>query len=273
MLRFHNSTEAFISQFIAAPPQAQLISGPKGIGLHTLAKHVVSQSGTLLTTVSPVRKTSSSLPTISVEQIRQLYEQARTRLDGPHFIIIDDADTMNHVAQNALLKLLEEPNDTIHFILTSHSVEKLLPTIRSRVRHFVVPPISQLASSKLLTSKGVTDELAVRRLLFIASGLPAELSRMADSPSDFKALSDRAATARAFVEGTNYQRMVVISTLKDDRAGAIELIELILLLLRNALSSSNRRSTIDLINALIICSESIRANGNIRLQLLRAISQ
>ena len=273
MLRFHSSTEKFIIDFKNNTPQAQLLSGAKGIGLHTLAQHLVQQSGTLLTTVSPIRKTTASLPSIGVEQVRQLYEQTKTRLDGPHFIIIDDADAMNPMAQNALLKLLEEPNDTIHFLLTTHSVEKLLPTIRSRLQHFAVPPISQLASSKLLASKAVTDELTLRRLLFIASGLPAQLSRMADSASDFKTLSDRAATARAFVEGARYQRMVLISSLKDDRAGAVELIDLILFLLRKSLSSSNQRSTITLIDALVNANEVIRANGNIRLQLLRAITQ
>ena len=273
MLVLNESTKAFVLQFKAAAPQAQLISGPKGSGLHTLAASLVTQSGTLLSTVTPVRKTPTSLPSISVEQIRSLYEQARTRLNGPHFIVIDDADTMNHSAQNALLKLLEEPNETIHFILTTHSVEKLLPTIRSRVRHFAVPPISQQASSELLKSLGVHDELAVRRLLFIASGLPAELCRMADSPADFKVLGERAATAKAFVEGNTYQRMVVISSLKDDRSGAIELIEVILLMLRKSIGSMNHSHTIRLIDNLISCSESIRANGNIRVQFMRAITK
>ena len=46
--------------------------------------------------------------------------------------IIDDADTMNASAQNAMLKLLEEPPDSAAFILCAANPELLLVTVRSR---------------------------------------------------------------------------------------------------------------------------------------------
>ena len=45
-------------------------------------------------------------------------------------------------AANALLKLLEEPPDSAMFVLTSAEPYALLPTIRSRLSHIHLPPLS-----------------------------------------------------------------------------------------------------------------------------------
>ena len=271
MLRLHESTKQFTENYSKTLPHALLLVGPAGVGLGTLAKHLAEQSGRLLTTVTPEAKTSTSVPTISVEPIRELYTQTRAKLDGPHFVIIDDADAMNHVAQNALLKLLEEPNESIHFILTSHTADKLLPTIRSRTQVYNVPGINELESKRLLTSLGIKDEMDIRRLLYIAPGLPAELARLASDGKSFRELSELVAKARGFVEGNTYQKIIIIQSLKDDRAGALKLIDMILLLLRRTLATSANTKTVRLIETLVSASEAIRGNANIRLQLIRAV--
>ncbi len=46
--------------------------------------------------------------------------------------IIKDADTMNEQAQNAALKIFEEPPKGVHFILCVSNPERLLATVRSR---------------------------------------------------------------------------------------------------------------------------------------------
>ncbi len=273
MLRLHPTAKKFTQTYAQSLPHALLVVGRQGNGLFTFANHLATQSGTILTIVSPIQKTSTSVPLIPVERIRELYNETKAQLRSPHFVIIDDADAMNAAAQNALLKLLEEPNDSIHFILTSHKPDVLLPTIRSRSQRFDVPAISELDSKKLLTSLGVTDELDIKRLLYIASGQPAELARLTSNKKTFKELSEQVAIARQFIEGDTYQRIVLVQSLKDDRAGAIKLIELILLLLRRSLRSSSGSSSVKLISNLVDASEAIRANGNIRIQLMRAVVQ
>lgn len=47
-------------------------------------------------------------------------------------LIIDDAHKMNGSAQNGLLKVLEEPNQTTMIILVTHEIDRILPTILSR---------------------------------------------------------------------------------------------------------------------------------------------
>ena len=69
-----------------------------------------------------------------VDQIRELIVDAYVlpnEAEGKAYIIVD-ADTMNDNAQNAVLKLLEEPPKGVVFILCVSNTLKLLPTVRSR---------------------------------------------------------------------------------------------------------------------------------------------
>lgn len=70
-------------------------------------------------TVDQVRSVAASAPVMPNEGNGKAY-------------IIQDADTMNLQAQNALLKLLEEPPESASFILCAANPQQLLPTVRSR---------------------------------------------------------------------------------------------------------------------------------------------
>lgn len=69
---------------------------------------------------------------------------------GWRVILIDDADTMNRNAQNALLKNLEEPPKNCLIILICHQMGKMLPTIKSRVRSYTFQPLSAPYMAKIL---------------------------------------------------------------------------------------------------------------------------
>lgn len=73
---------------------------------------------------------------IDVETARKVAPFLRmTASDGGwRVVIIDDADTMNRNAQNAILKILEEPPSNALLILIAHRPGALIPTIRSRCR-------------------------------------------------------------------------------------------------------------------------------------------
>ncbi|NLV85877.1 MAG: hypothetical protein GX025_01460 [Clostridiales bacterium] len=69
-----------------------------------------------------------------VDQIREMSSDSwvRPQAADKKVYIISDADTMNQAAQNAALKLLEEPAAYAVFILLVSSAAALLPTVRSR---------------------------------------------------------------------------------------------------------------------------------------------
>ena len=51
--------------------------------------------------------------------------------------MIDNIETLNINSINALLKILEEPNENINFILISNN-KKILPTLKSRCINFKI---------------------------------------------------------------------------------------------------------------------------------------
>ncbi len=78
-------------------------------------------------TVDQIRTLKSDSVFVPNEAARKVY-------------IIQDAGTMNTAAQNAMLKLLEEPPRHAAFILVADNPAELLPTVRSRCAEIDVEP-------------------------------------------------------------------------------------------------------------------------------------
>lgn len=92
--------------------------------------------------------------TIGVEAVRDIKATAYIApndLDVKCYII-KDADTMTPQAQNALLKLFEEPPSGVYFILLCTSSTALLPTVRSRAPEIRTTGFGEEELEALLTS-------------------------------------------------------------------------------------------------------------------------
>jgi len=76
--------------------------------------------------------------------------------------IVDAADEMNRSAANALLKILEEPPRNALFLIVTHAPGRLLPTIRSRCRRLMLPPLTDRAIATALADHGIEDAAAAR---------------------------------------------------------------------------------------------------------------
>jgi len=97
-------------------------------------------------------KTEKIKKFITIDQIRNLnnfFHQSSFNYI-PKFIIIDSADDLNVNSASALLKNLEEPKINTFFILISHQLSNLLPTIRSRCSKFNVEKPTIYNFSKIL---------------------------------------------------------------------------------------------------------------------------
>ncbi len=70
----------------------------------------------------------------SVDDARALRERASLRPIGERRVFVIVAPDMNHNAQNALLKVLEEPHADAIFFFVIPAPEMLLPTLRSRAQ-------------------------------------------------------------------------------------------------------------------------------------------
>jgi len=90
---------------------------------------------------------------ISVDDIRNLGASARIYPNDSDrkVYIIKNAHNMNQKAQNALLKLLEEPPAFVNFILSVESTHKLLDTVLSRCVCLKVEPVKTSEVTSYLT--------------------------------------------------------------------------------------------------------------------------
>lgn len=90
-------------------------------------------------------------------------------------LVIGRAEAMtpqagSHEAANALLKLLEEPPDDTHLILTSDVPGALLPTIRSRLQSFRVGPLAAEQVSDFLRERLDRSADDARALAAVSGG-------------------------------------------------------------------------------------------------------
>ncbi len=72
--------------------------------------------------------------TLVIDEARELSRIAQYKTGDNHSVYIIGAASITNEAQNALLKLFEEPTPGVHFFLIVPSFDILLPTIQSRIQ-------------------------------------------------------------------------------------------------------------------------------------------
>lgn len=108
---------------------------------------------------------------IPIDEIRQLQRRLTTRptLGQRRAVIIDPADDLEKSAVNALLKSLEEPPQGTYFLLVTHRIGRLLPTIRSRCRVLRFAPLADEALDAILRSAAPEADAAARQAAIAAA--------------------------------------------------------------------------------------------------------
>lgn len=152
-------------------PQTILLSGDDTEGLHTLARVLAaallceSAGKRPCGSCISCRKTEQNIHPdlividegeneLKVDLVRQLgQENALIPNDGAHRVtVIHHAQNLNPMAQNALLKTLEEPPSYAFFILTAEQPDALLETVRSRCAKFALEPPRNAVSDEQATT-------------------------------------------------------------------------------------------------------------------------
>jgi DNA polymerase III subunit delta' len=159
-------------------PNKILLSGEKGIGKSTLAYHIINcilsfdedhsydeknfkinldnKSFKLISNKSNPNFISIDIDddkkTIDINQIRNLILTLNKSSFNtkPRFVLIDNIELLNINSVNALLKIVEEPNDNIYFILINNN-KKILPTLKSRCLNYNIHLTSE--ESEDITNK------------------------------------------------------------------------------------------------------------------------
>ncbi|MGH8011773.1 MAG: ATP-binding protein [Candidatus Binataceae bacterium] len=138
---------------------------------------------------------------VLIEQVRDLIERLGVRASrAPHRVaIIDDAETLNIPAQNALLKTLEEPPGQAIIFMISDSERALLDTLRSRLRPVRFGPLETAEIAAALSSLRGIDPARASALAALARGGMARALALADGQEPpLRELIDALGRARSY---------------------------------------------------------------------------
>lgn len=264
MIYLHPHSQRRIQQYLVSQPQSLLMVGEHGIGFGGAIDTILSE---LHVTPYIVRPEGN---TITAETIRSLYDFIRGRSLTKRVVIIYDADAMSLSAQNAFLKMLEEPSASTYYILTTHMPSALIPTVHSRITPLKLEPISPEQTQTLLDELDITDTMKRQQLVFIAEGLPALLTNLATKDELFQLRAQQVRDARTILRGTLYEKLQVANGYKD-RNAALTLLSDAAKLLRHSTSQTNAGTALKHLDTFLKSYERIEANGNVRLWLTMAV--
>ena len=143
---------------------AYIFEGQDGIGKFLVAKKIAAK----ILNVKDLENEAADINIIEPEEglikiskIRQLGEEIilKPTVSEKKVFIIRDGELMNEAAQNALLKVLEEPPEYAVIIITTSSKEKLIRTIKSRCTSFKFLPLSNDEIKKFYNDEDVDENI------------------------------------------------------------------------------------------------------------------
>lgn len=100
--------------------------------------------------------------TIKIDQIRQLKSDVNySSLEQQKKVyIIEDAEKMSISAANSLLKFLEEPDQTVYFLLLTNDVSLMLSTVLSRAQVINCSAVPQQTIQQMYEKQGVPEQMS-----------------------------------------------------------------------------------------------------------------
>ena len=169
-------------------PHAFLFHGPTGCGKTTLARIV----STLFHCSKPEEYNMSNLR--GIDSVRTINEdcQYMPLIGDTRVYIIDEVHRQTKDAQNAFLKLLEDPPDHVYFVLCTTDPDLLIAPLRGRCHSYQVKPLKTLEMMGLLKSilkkEKIEDypDSILKEITFLSEGLPRNALVMLDSVIDME---------------------------------------------------------------------------------------
>ncbi|MBR4910560.1 MAG: DNA polymerase III subunit delta' [Clostridia bacterium] len=276
-------------------PHAVLIEGEEGLGKTTLARYLCKailcegeerpcencagcrlfESGNHpdMESVEPIKDRK----TVSVDQVRDIVTSAAIvpQKAAKRVFLIDNAELLTVQAQNALLKILEEPPETVVFVLTCRSRAMLLQTVISRCSVLILASPDEQTAADCICSVSKRDReeiLSAYRSSGGSIGLALNILKK-------KSASAAEDTAKEFISilkgGNQYEMLKLLFPLEKDRVktaafyGALEVI--LVSLIKDSSSATLVRRYERLYNTVQEHKVLLKSNANLSL-LLTALS-
>ncbi len=284
-------------------PHALIIEGEEGIGKKTLAKDIAcalvcrgndkpcgecAQCKKAIGAIHP--DISEYIPagtanSFHVDTVRNIINDAYVQPNEADYkiYILANAHCMNQNAQNALLKILEEPPKYVVFILTTNSKSALLSTVLSRSVSVSLEGVDIERAANYITShcENVDYNTAKKTVETFNGNIGKAIDSLQDSKtSELVDVCNK--ICKALATSNEYEMMTLCSVFQKDRQGVVFACDLLKSIFRDALfagessehisgqeesaallkSSLSRQSLIKLINTCDELKSTALSNAN-----------
>jgi replication-associated recombination protein RarA len=273
----HPKVQLTLAEYLASPSQAICLVGKNGIGKNSLAQYIAAQ---LLQTTPdaalehPRMFALTGSEHIGIDDIRHLQHhlslKPADKQQVTRVVFIENAERMTTESQNALLKSIEEPPADTFMILTTTSLNKLLPTIMSRVQAIIItrPEKQQILDHFQHRGNSSSD---VERAYMIASGMPGTMAGLLDEDSEHPVLLS-VEWARKILQAPKFDRLLLVDQLAKDRDVAIGACEVMgqmasITLMKDGLAAAQVKRWSAILESSIVATDQLRANGQTKLVL------
>ncbi len=284
-------------------PHAIIIEGEEGLGKRTFAREIAlnllcrgeekpcrscSQCSKVMHGVHPdvFEYSATGAPqSFKVKTVRDIIDDTYVKPNEADYkiYILGNCQGMNASAQNALLKVLEEPPEYVLFILTVTNKSALLPTVLSRCVTLKVEGVDHsIAADYVAEFCNGTDYAEVRALADMYDG---NIGKMIECVQEGKlgVVSEYAIKiCTAMLDKNEYELLTSCSVFSGDRAALLATLEVLRTVFRDALvytdgsnllscqadvvkklaSALNKSALINLIGAVDGLREHTVKNGN-----------
>lgn len=237
-------------------PHALIIEGEEGIGKKTLAKDIAcalvcrgddkpcgecSQCKKAIAAIHP--DISEYIPagtanSFHVDTVRNIINDAYVQPNEADYkiYILANAHCMNQNAQNALLKILEEPPKYVVFILTTNSKSALLSTVLSRSVCVSLEGVDIERAANYITShcENVDYNTAKKTVETFNGNIGKAIDSLQDSKtSELVDVCNK--ICKALATSNEYEMMTLCSVFQKDRQGVVFACDLLKSIFRDAL--------------------------------------
>lgn len=176
---------------------------------------------------------------LSIDNIRKMRSDVYVKPnEAPAKVyILSDCDKMLAPAQNALLKILEEPPGDVVFILTVSSANMLLQTVRSRARVFSLFPAGIKEAAEYLKNNSENNYESCLDIAENCGGnIGIMLERLKENEDEARTLAND--ILKAVGMSSEYNLLLLTSKLSTSRDFAVRTLDCMLELISLAIKES-----------------------------------
>ena len=231
---------------------AYIFSGKRGVGKKTVANAFADiltggSFADIITVTNEYYGVESKSDIVSVDTVRAASADMYMKpyLADRRIFIIPDAEKMNAQAQNALLKIFEEPPSYCVIILITQNDNMLLQTIRSRAVTVRFGPLSDSLVRDYAVKNGLNSSDIMVRLAFGSIGMIRELSENEDLDG---VLGDFVKIFRKIGSGTAECTYALIDYFQKEKKNSEVLFDIMLIMLRDTMLEKSSELAVEGLN-------------------------